>query len=153
MITLNTLKPADGANKGKKRLGRGHGSGLHKTAGKGTKGQKARTGHHGIPKPGFEGGQTSMARRLPKRGFRNPFRRSISCVNLGDICERFAGASSVSVSDLKARGLVPRAARYVKILSTVKDGLVLNSLKLEAHYISEAAQRKLQLVGGMFTKL
>ena len=74
-------------------------------------------------------------------------------MNLGAICERFGDASSVSVSDLKARGLVPRAARYVKILSTVKDGLVLNSLKLEAHYISEAAQRKLQLVGGMFTKL
>jgi large subunit ribosomal protein L15 len=153
MITLNTLKPADGANKGKKRLGRGHGSGLHKTSGKGTKGQKARTGHHGIPKPGFEGGQTSMARRLPKRGFRNPFRRNISCVNLGDICERFEGVSSVSVGDLKAKGLVPRAARFVKILSTVKDGRVLVPLKLEAHYISEAAQKKLQLVGGVFSKL
>ena len=74
-------------------------------------------------------------------------------MNLGDICERFDGVSSVSVNDLKARGLVPRAARYVKILSKVKDGLALNSLKLEAHYISEAAQKKLQLVGGVFSKL
>jgi large subunit ribosomal protein L15 len=153
MITLNTLKPAVGANRSKKRLGRGHGSGLHKTSGKGTKGQKARTGHHGIPKPGFEGGQTSMARRLPKRGFRNPFRQHVSCVNLGDISERFDGGSSITVADLKSGGLGPRTARYVKILSTVKEGLVLNPLKLEAHYISEAAQKKLQLVGGVFSKL
>jgi len=72
--TLHTLSPNPGATRDRKRLGRGHGSGLHKTSGKGTKGQKARTGHHGIPKPGFEGGQTIMARRLPKRGFKNRFR-------------------------------------------------------------------------------
>ena len=63
--TLHTLTPNPGANREKKRLGRGHGSGLHKTSGKGQKGQKARTGHHGIPKPGFEGGQTMLARRMP----------------------------------------------------------------------------------------
>src|SRR5438876_11713489 len=88
--TLHTLAPNKGATKTKKRLGRGHGSRLHKTAGKGQKGQKARTGHHGIPKPGFEGGQTAMSRRLPKRGFTNHmFRKDIFAVNLGDIGHRF----------------------------------------------------------------
>src|SRR3954467_3678953 len=82
--TLHTLAPNKGATRNKKRLGRGHGSGLHKTAGKGQKGQKARTGHHGIPKPGFEGGQTAMSRRIPKRGFTNHrFKKDIFAVNLG----------------------------------------------------------------------
>src|SRR5215475_4817100 len=107
--TLHTLKPNDGATRNKKRLGRGHGSGLHKTAGKGQKGQKARTGHHGIPKPGFEGGQTAMARRLPKRGFTNArFKKDVFAVNLGDIAERFATLNQVAdVAALKAHGLVP----------------------------------------------
>jgi len=93
--TLHTLAPNPGANRPKKRLGRGHGSGTHKTSGKGTKGQKARTGHHGIPKPGFEGGQTAMARRLPKRGFHNPSRKQIFAVNLGDIGARFSAGSNL----------------------------------------------------------
>ena len=90
--TLHTLKPNDGAVRNRKRLGRGHGSGLHKTAGKGQKGQKARTGHHGIPKPGFEGGQSAMARRIPKRGFTNHrFKKAIFAVNLGDLGKRGVG--------------------------------------------------------------
>ena len=110
--SLHTLAPNPGANRPKKRLGRGHGSGLHKTSGKGTKGQKARTGHHGIPKPGFEGGQTAMARRLPKRGFNNPFRKEIFAVNLGDIAARFENAGSViGIDELKNVGLVPRSFR------------------------------------------
>ena len=89
-MKLTDLRDNDGATHSKKRLGRGHGSGLHKTAGKGQKGQKARTGHHGIPKPGFEGGQTAMSRRLPKRGFTNwRFKKDVSAVNLGDVGERF----------------------------------------------------------------
>src|SRR5262245_28562634 len=108
--TLNTLKPNPGAVRNKKRLGRGHGSGLHKTAGKGQKGQKARTGHHGIPKPGFEGGQTAMARRIPKRGFTNyAFKKDIFAVNVGDIAARFDGGE-VTVDGLKDHGLVPRTA-------------------------------------------
>src|SRR3954471_23016131 len=115
--TLHTLAPNKGATRNKKRLGRGHGSGLHKTAGKGQKGQKARTGHHGIPKPGFEGGQTMLARRLPKRGFNNyRFRRDVFAVNLGDIAERFAAGTTVNVETLKDHGLVPRSAELVKIL-------------------------------------
>src|SRR2546428_13645160 len=95
--TLHTLKPNPGANRDRKRLGRGHGSGLHKTSGKGQKGQKARTGHHGIPKPGFEGGQTIMARRLPKRGFKNYFRLEYFAVNLGDPGKKFAQGGTADV--------------------------------------------------------
>src|SRR5215472_15675989 len=114
--TLHTLAPNPGANRPKKRLGRGHGSGTHKTSGKGQKGQKARTGHHGIPKPGFEGGQTAMARRLPKRGFTNwRFTKDVSAGNLGDIDLRFE-AGEVTIEALKEKGLVPRAAQLVKIL-------------------------------------
>src|SRR3954462_3523455 len=109
--TLHTLKPNEGATRNKKRLGRGHGSGLHKTAGKGQKGQKARTGHHGIPKPGFEGGQSAMSRRLPKRGFTNArFKQDIFAVNLGDLAERFSDGK-VDIEALKAHGLVPRSAK------------------------------------------
>src|SRR5258708_15657649 len=114
--TLHTLTPNKGATRNKKRLGRGHGSGLHKTAGKGTKGQKARTGHHGMPKPGFEGGQTAMSRRLPKRGFTNSrFKKDIFAVNLGDLAERFE-SGTVSIEAMKNKGLVPRSATLVKIL-------------------------------------
>ena len=108
--TLHTLSPNEGATRNKKRLGRGHGSGLHKTAGKGQKGQKARTGHHGIPKPGFEGGQTAMSRRIPKRGFTNwRFKEEVSAVNLGDVGARFE-SGEVTVEALKEKGLIPRSA-------------------------------------------
>src|SRR5262245_21629746 len=116
--TLHTLSPHDGAVRGKKRLGRGHGSGLHKTSGKGQKGQKSRTGHHGVVKPGFEGGQTSMARRIPKRGFTNAYFRNESfAVNLGDIAQAFgAGGGTADPAALKLKGLVPRSAERVKVL-------------------------------------
>jgi len=143
--TLHTLKPNPGANRKRTRVGRGHGSGLHKTSGKGTKGQKARTGHHGIPKPGFEGGQTAMARRLPKRGFKNPFRKDIFAVNLGDIAERFQAGALVGPDELKVLGLVPRSARLIKILS---GGDVKVSLTLRAHYFSVAAREKISAAHG-----
>ncbi|MBL8633868.1 MAG: 50S ribosomal protein L15 [Myxococcales bacterium] len=150
--SLHTLAPNPGANRPKKRLGRGHGSGLHKTSGKGTKGQKARTGHHGIPKPGFEGGQTAMARRLPKRGFNNPFRKDIFAVNLGDIAARFETPGvAVGIDDLKSAGLVPRAAKLVKVLGEVRDGQKLaDKLTVSAHYISASAKEKLLAVKGSF---
>src|SRR5688572_2863017 len=148
--TLHTLKPNPGATRNKKRLGRGHGSGLHKTAGKGMKGQKARTGHHGIPKPGFEGGQTAMARRLPKRGFTNhAFKKDVFAVNLGDIAARFDGGE-VTVEGLKERGLVPRSAGLVKILG---DGDVDKKLTVHAHYFSASAKEKLEKRGGVAQKL
>ena len=147
--TLHTLSANPGANRPKKRLGRGHGSGLHKTAGKGTKGQKARTGHHGIPKPGFEGGQTAMARRLPKRGFNNPFRREIFAVNLGDIAARFSEKTgTVDVEQLKSMGLVPRSANYVKILGKIRDGQQVHAMSLKAHQFSQSARELITKAGG-----
>jgi large subunit ribosomal protein L15 len=143
--TLHTLSPNEGATRNKKRLGRGHGSGLHKTAGKGQKGQKARTGHHGIPKPGFEGGQTAMSRRLPKRGFTNwRFSKEISAVNLGDVGARFE-SGEVSVELLKEKGLIPRSATLVKILG---DGQFSKKLTIVAHYFSKSAKDKLEKAGG-----
>jgi large subunit ribosomal protein L15 len=143
--TLHTLKPNEGATRNKKRLGRGHGSGLHKTAGKGQKGQKARTGHHGIPKPGFEGGQTAMSRRLPKRGFTNArFKKEVSSVNLGDVGSRF-DTGEVTVDGLKDKGLIPRSATLVKILG---DGQFSKKLTIVAHYFSKSAKDKLEKAGG-----
>jgi large subunit ribosomal protein L15 len=146
--TLHTLAPNKGATKQKKRLGRGHGSGLHKTSGKGQKGQKARTGHHGIPKPGFEGGQTAMSRRIPKRGFTNArFKKEIFAVNLGDVGASFGspGEEVVSIDALKAKGLVPRSAELVKILG---DGTLTKKLTVHAHFFSASAKDKLEKAGG-----
>lgn len=143
--TLHTLAPNPGATKKEKRLGRGHGSGLHKTSGKGQKGQKARTGHHGIPKPGFEGGQTAMARRIPKRGFTNaPFKLDIFAVNLGDIGAGF-DSGDVSIDALKDKGLVPRSAELVKVLA---DGAFTKKLTVHGHYFSASAKEKIEKAGG-----
>jgi large subunit ribosomal protein L15 len=143
--TLHTLSPNEGATKNRKRLGRGHGSGTHKTSGKGQKGQKARTGHHGIPKPGFEGGQTAMARRLPKRGFTNwRFKKEVFAVNLGDVDGRFE-TGEVTIESLKDKGLVPRSAELVKILG---DGELSKKLTIVAHYFSNSAKEKLEKSGG-----
>jgi large subunit ribosomal protein L15 len=148
--TLHTLKPNAGATRNKKRLGRGHGSGLHKTAGKGQKGQKARTGHHGIPKPGFEGGQTAMARRIPKRGFTNyRFKNEIFAVNVGDLSARFP-AGEVTIEGMKDKGLVPRSAGLIKVLG---DGKLDKKLTVVAHYFSASATEKLQKLGGVAQKL
>lgn len=150
MITfLHTLAPNKGATRPKKRLGRGHGSGLHKTSGKGTKGQKARTGHHGIPRPGFEGGQTPMARRIPKRGFTPLHRADVASVNLGDIAVRVPAGVLIEVNHLKEHGLVPRSANLVKVLGGIRDGQEIpKGLKVCAHFFSESARQKLQEVGG-----
>jgi len=143
--TLHTLAPNPGATKTKKRLGRGHGSGLHKTSGKGQKGQKARTGHHGIPKPGFEGGQTAMSRRIPKRGFTNArFKKDVFAVNLGDVGALF-DSGDVSIDALKEKGLVPRSAKVVKVLG---DGTFTKKLTVHAHFFSAAAKEKLEKAGG-----
>ena len=149
--TLHTLSPNPGATRDRKRLGRGHGSGLHTTSGKGQKGQKARTGHHGTPKPGFEGGQTAMARRLPKRGFNNTrFRKEVFAVNIGDITSRVGAGSVVGPDELKAYGLVPRSAKLVKVLS---DGNVPFALTVKAHYFSAAAREKIAGAHGTATAL
>lgn len=140
---LHELRHNPGAIRPKKRIGRGQGSGTGQTAGRGVKGQKARTGHHGA-RIGFEGGQMPMQRRLPKRGFKNPFRREAFGVNVGDIAARFEGPT-VDIEALKGAGLVPRKAALVKILG---NGEVDKKLLIRAHAFSESAKAKLEKAGG-----
>jgi large subunit ribosomal protein L15 len=120
-------------------MGSGHGQ----TAGKGVKGQKARTGHHGA-RIGFEGGQMPMQRRLPKRGFKNPFRKEAYAINVGALSERFA-EGVVDVDAMKSAGMVPRAAPRVKVLG---EGDVTKKLTVRAHAFSETAKAKLVQAGG-----
>jgi len=140
--TLHTLTHAKGANKNKKRLGRGIGSRLGKTSGKGVKGQKARTGHHGAI-VGFEGGQMPMQRRLPKRGFKNPFRMSYYPVNVGEL-DRL-GLAVVDRDALIEAGLMPRKAKYLKILG---EGELAKKVTVRAHAFSGSAKEKIAKVGG-----
>lgn len=142
---LHDLRPNRGATKAKKRIGRGIGSGTGQTAGKGVKGQKARTGHHGAI-VGFEGGQMPMQRRVPKRGFKNFFRVEFFPVNVGVLAERFDGADTVvDVAAMKAAGIVPRKAKLVKVLAV---GDVGKKLTVRAHAFSETAKSKLEQAGG-----
>jgi large subunit ribosomal protein L15 len=140
---LSDLKPNRGATRAKKRIGRGVGSGNGQTAGKGTKGQKARTGHHGA-RIGFEGGQMPMQRRLPKRGFKNPFRKEAFPINVGALSERFPDGV-VDVDAMKNAGMVPRTAPRVKVLA---EGDVTKKLTVRAHAFSGAAKQKLEAAGG-----
>jgi large subunit ribosomal protein L15 len=145
--TLHTLKGPKGASRNRIRVGRGHGSGRGETAGKGTKGQKARSGHHGARK-GFEGGQMPLQRRLPKRGFKNPFRREVVVVNVGALAERFPKESGVGLIDpdrLREAGMVPRSAALVKVLA---EGDINHALTIRAHAFSKAAQDKISKAGG-----
>ena len=142
--TLHTLKAPRGATRNRKRIGRGPGSGTGKTSGKGVKGQKARTGHHGA-RFGFEGGQMPMQRRLPKVGFKNPFRREFFAVNVGHIEDTFDAGSTVGLDELRNAGLVPRKAELVKVLA---DGELSKKLQVKAHKFSAAAKEKIEKAGG-----
>jgi large subunit ribosomal protein L15 len=141
-MDLNSLKPAIGSTKNRKRIGRGTGSGHGKTATKGHKGQKARSG--GNVEPGFEGGQMPMQRRLPKRGF-NPLSRKVySLVNLTRL-EVFDAGESVDVEAMLNRGLIAKVKDGVKILA---DGEITKALKIKAHKFSAAARSKIEAAGG-----
>src|SRR5207249_1608249 len=140
--TLHTLSHAEGANKNKKRLGRGIGSRLAKTSGKGVKGQKARTGHHGAIR-GFEGGQMPIQRRLPKRGFKNAFRVSYYPVNVGEL-DRLE-LDTVDREALIKAGLMPRKAELLKVLG---DGELKRKVTVRAHAFSKSAQEKITKAGG-----
>jgi len=141
---LSTLEAPEGSNTKRLRKGRGVGSGLGKTAGKGQKGQKAR--HPGnFGKLGFQGGQTPIQRRLPKRGFRNPFPTEISAINLGVLAKRFEAGATVDVAALKNAGLITRAADKVKILG---DGELTHKLTFKVHAISAGARAKVEKAGG-----
>ncbi len=148
--TLHTLAPAPGATRKRKRVGRGPGSGIGKTSGRGQKGQKARAGHHGA-RVGFEGGQMPMARRLPKRGFKNLFRVETHAVNLGQIqkiAQEMAEAgegSVIGIDALRQAGLVPKRAKVVKILG---DGDIGSPVTVQAHRFSKSARDKLAAAGG-----
>jgi large subunit ribosomal protein L15 len=141
--TLHSLKAPKGATRNRKRIGRGPGSGTGEQSGKGVKGQKARTGHHGA-RFGFEGGQMPMQRRLPKVGFKNPFRVEYFPVNIGHINETFEGGT-IGVEEMQKAGLVPRRSDLVKVLA---EGEVTKKLVIKAHKFSAAAKEKIEKAGG-----
>ena len=144
-MRLEDLRPAPGSTRKRKRIGRGPGSGHGKTAGKGHKGQKARSG--GGARPGFEGGQMPLYRRLPKRGF-VPYggKTEFAIVNLKDVVARFAAGSVVDPDSLLQARLIKKADRgAVKILG---EGDVSHALTVRAHKISESARRKVEAAGG-----
>ena len=141
-MDLSNLRPADGAKQSDNfRRGRGHGSGNGKTAGKGHKGQKARSG---APRPGFEGGQMPLYRRLPKRGFTNINSKDIVGINVR-VLERFENDSVVSVETLLETGVIKNPQDGVKILG---NGELTKKLVVKANAFSEGAKAKIEAVGG-----
>lgn len=141
-MKLHELKYTEGSRKDGFRLGRGHGSGNGKTSGKGNKGQKARSG--GMGKLGFEGGQTPLARRLPKRGFTNFTRKEYAIVNL-DQLNRFADGTEVTVELLKNTGIVKDLKCGVKVLG---DGELEKKLVVKANEFTKSAIAMIEKVGG-----
>ena len=144
-IGLHNLSPAPGSNKDRKRIGRGPGSGKGKTSGKGHKGIKARTGHHGHGgnKPHFEGGQMPLTRRIPKRGFTNPARVEHELVRLDEL-ERLPAGAEITPAALVEAGLV-RAGRSVKVLS---NGTISQAITLRGVKASAGAREKIAAAGG-----
>jgi large subunit ribosomal protein L15 len=142
--TLDKLSPPRGAKHAKKRLGRGTSSGHGSTAGKGVKGQGARSGVKRVM-GWFEGGQMPLQRRLPKRGFKNPFRIEFEAVNVGELAKRFSAGEVADPETLKARGLVPRKCKLVKILG---EGELPHALTVKAHAFSKVALEKITSSGG-----
>jgi large subunit ribosomal protein L15 len=143
MSDLSKLRRPEGAHRDRKRLGRGPGSGKGKTAGKGHKGQKARAGHHGIP-AWFEGGQMPLQRRLPKRGFTNPFRTVWEIVNLRDIAP--LDEEEVTPEVLDAHRLIDLGRkRPVKVLG---EGEIGRAIRLQVHAVSAGARAKIEAAGG-----
>ena len=141
-MKLHELSPNPGAVKDVKRVGRGHGSGNGKTAGKGHKGQKARSG--GGVRPGFEGGQTALARRTPKRGFNNIFATKYATVNVSDL-EKFVDGTVVDTELLKASGIIKKELDGVKVLG---NGELTKNLTVKAAKFSAADKEKIEKAGG-----
>jgi large subunit ribosomal protein L15 len=143
-MALNNLRPPKGAKHAKKRVGRGPGSGHGKTASRGSKGAKSRSGYRF--RRGFEGGQTPLHRRVPKRGFHNPFRIEYAVVNLDTLAEAFDGSAPVTPDLLREQGLVRGAAALVKVLGR---GEVSKALTVRAHKFSGSAAEKIAAAGGV----
>ena len=141
-MKLHELSPNPGAVRDVKRVGRGHGSGNGKTAGKGHKGQKARSG--GSIRPGFEGGQTALARRIPKRGFNNIFATKYAVINVSDL-EQFVEGTVVDTEVLKAAGIIKKELNGVKVLG---NGELTKNLTVKAAKFSAAAKEKIEKAGG-----
>jgi large subunit ribosomal protein L15 len=143
-IGLNNLRAPEGATHKKKRLGRGQGSGLGKTSGRGNKGQKSRSGYS--RKRGFEGGQMPLHRRLPKRGFTNIFKREWAEVNLIRLEELFEAGAAVTPEVLVEKGLVRKS--LMKSIAVLGKGELSKSLNITAHRFSESAKNKIEAAGG-----
>ena len=141
-MELNNLKPKKGAKKARKRVGRGPGSGQGKTAGRGEKGQKSRSGYS--RQIGFEGGQMPLHRRLPKRGFTNIFKKDYAVVNLSDL-ERFDNGATVDESTLRDAGLVKGRNDGIKVLG---NGNLSKKLTVHAAKFSETARKQIEAAGG-----
>lgn len=141
-MKLHELSPAPGSTKSRKRLGRGIGSGLGKTSGKGHKGQNARSG--GGVRPGFEGGQMPLYQRVPKRGFVNHFKKDFAEVNVSDLAI-FEANAVVTPDSLKEAGLIKKFKDGVKILG---EGSLEKGLTVKAHRFSKAAVEKIEAAGG-----
>ena len=146
-MNLGTLKPPEGSRKKKKRVGRGDGSGHGGTAGKGAKGQNARSGHS--VRPNFEGGQMPLTRRIPKRGFKNPMRRIIAIVNIEQL-KGFAQGALVDRDTLTAVGLVSGRVDEVKVLG---NGEINFPLSLKVDRVSRGAREKIEAAGGTIVEV
>ena len=147
-ISLNTLKPAKGSTHKKKRVGRGPGSGLGKTAGRGEKGQKSRSGYS--RKIGFEGGQMPLHRRLPKRGFTNIFKKRWVEISLGALDQHFNAGEEITPEVLHDRGLIKKAKHDVVVLG---NGEVSKALRVSAHRFTKSAREKIEKAGGAVVEI
>ena len=145
-LSLNNLHPAKGSTHKKKRLGRGPGTGLGKTAGRGNKGQKSRSGYSS--KTGFEGGQMPLHRRLPKRGFTNIFKKQWIEVRLGALENSFAADDEITPEVLHERGIIKTAKHDIVVLG---NGEVTKALKVSAHRFTKSAREKIEKAGGSAT--
>ena len=147
-ISLNTLKPAKGSTHKKKRVGRGPGSGLGKTAGRGEKGQKSRSGYS--RKIGFEGGQMPLHRRLPKRGFTNIFKKRWLEISLASLEQHFEADAEITPEVLHDRGLIKKAKYDVVVLG---NGEVSKPLRVSAHRFTKSAREKIEKAGGAVNQI
>ena len=147
-ISLNTLKPAKGSTHKKKRVGRGPGSGLGKTAGRGEKGQKSRSGYS--RKIGFEGGQMPLHRRLPKRGFTNIFKKRWVEISLAALDQHFNTGEEITPEVLHDRGLIKKAKHDVVVLG---NGEVSKALRVSAHRFTKSAREKIEKAGGAVVEI
>jgi large subunit ribosomal protein L15 len=141
-MKLHNLRPAEGSTKSRKRVGRGTGSGLGTTAGRGMNGQNSRSG--GGVRPGFEGGQMPLFRRIPKRGFNNPFRKEWTIVNVEDL-NRFDDNAEITIEALVEAGLVKKVNYGVKILG---NGELQKKLTIKANKFTQSASKKIEAAGG-----